>query len=125
MKASKLFPSEFLRAVDVEDSPIKVRMRGVQMKDVGGDHKPVLYFQDIDTGLVLNKTNANTIAELHGDDIDGWGGKEIVLFATTTDMKGKNVPCIRVRGVRLPSSNKIESGLRQTIKEEMNDDVPF
>ena len=44
--------------------------------------KWVCYFDGTDKGLVLNKTNLNTIARLYGDDTDLWIGKPITLFAT-------------------------------------------
>lgn len=100
MRVSDAFPSEFLKAADLRDRNVLVVMDRVEMKDIGGDHKPILFFQGKDKGLVLNKTNANNIAMAHGDDTDDWSGKEVVLFPAMTDFQGKTVPCIRVRQAR-------------------------
>ena len=59
--------------------------------------KPVLYFRGKQKGLVLNKTNGNAIAELHGEEMDDWPGKEITIFPTTTEYKGKRADCIRIK----------------------------
>ena len=97
MQISAAFPSDYLKAGDLNGQDAEVVIAGIQMKDVGDDHKPVLSFQGKDQGLVLNKTNANNITSIYGDNTDNWMGKPIVLFPTTTDFGGKTVPCIRVR----------------------------
>ncbi len=97
MKISNAFTSQYLKAADLDDKPVKFLMDRVEMEDVGGDPKPILFFQGQDKGLVLNKTNSNNIADAYGDDTDGWAGREIVLYPAMTDFQGKTVPCIRVR----------------------------
>ncbi len=59
--------------------------------------KPVLYFDGGRKGLVLNKTNAQAIAEDYGDDTEAWTGREIVLFIQKVTFQGKLTPAIRVR----------------------------
>ena len=39
-----------------------------------------MYFEGKPKGLVLNKTNANTISDAYGDETEHWEGKEIVLY---------------------------------------------
>ncbi len=125
MRISNAFPSEFLKAADLQGRNIKVQMSHVEMKDIGGDPKPVLHFIGKEKGMVLNKTNANNIASAYGDDTETWQGKEIVLFEAMVDFQGKTVAAIRVRPPR--AADKAESGpiQRQTISEAMNDEVPF
>lgn len=97
MKISTAFPSTYLKAADLQGHNVKVTMGHVAMEDIGGDHKPVLYFQGKEKGMVVNKTNANNISQAYGDDTDNWVGKEIVLFSTWVDFQGKSVEAIRVR----------------------------
>lgn len=97
MRISAAFPSDYLKAADLDGRNVKAVMSHVEMKDIGGDHKPILYFQGKEKGLVLNKTNANNIAQAYGDDTDDWNGKEIVLFEAMVDYQGKTVASIRVR----------------------------
>ena len=70
------------------------------MESVGQDShdtKPVLHFQGAQKGMVLNKTNANVITILYGDETDNWIGKQIELYPTQTDFRGEIVDCIRCR----------------------------
>jgi hypothetical protein len=64
--------------------------------------KPVMYFKGKDGAenskpLALNSTNAKTIAALYGNDTDGWTGKRITLYTTTTEMNGEVIECIRIK----------------------------
>jgi hypothetical protein len=101
MKMSDAFPSSYLRATDFT-KPTLATMSHVKMEDIGDDHKPVLYFQELEKGLVLNKTNGNAIADIYGDDTGDWTGQHIVLFETMVDYMGKMVPAVRVRKPRVP-----------------------
>jgi hypothetical protein len=47
--------------------------------------------------LLLNKTNAKTIARLYGNNPSAWTGKLITLFPATTSVGGEDVDCIRIR----------------------------
>jgi hypothetical protein len=47
--------------------------------------------------LLLNKTNATTIAQLYGNNPSQWVGKLITLYPTTTSVGGAEKECIRVR----------------------------
>lgn len=97
MRISTAFPSEYLKAADLQGRNVRVIIDRVEMRDVGDDHKPVLFFQGKDKGVVLNKTNANNIALAYGDDTDEWQGKEVVLFEAMVDFQGRSVAAIRIR----------------------------
>jgi hypothetical protein len=104
MRIDKTFTSKWLRAADVDemagdDPQAVVVIDRVDMEAIGQDEqeKPVVYFRDVDAGMVLNKTNAGTIAQLHGNETDAWKGKPIALFTTEVDFQGKQVLAIRVR----------------------------
>jgi hypothetical protein len=91
------FPSSYLKAADLQGRRAPVTVDRVAMEDIGGEHKPVLFFQGKDRGLVLNKTNAAMIAEIAGsEETDEWKGVRIVLYPTKTDFQGKRVDAIRV-----------------------------
>lgn len=97
MRVSDAFPSNYVKASDLQDKNVLVVISHVAMEDIGDDNKPVLYFQGKDKGMVMNKTNANNIATVYGDDTEDWTGKEIVLFPAMVDFQGRTVPAIRVR----------------------------
>lgn len=113
MKISKTFTSKFLRAADIDEIADEttqtaiVTIDRVEMEEVGQDQqqKPVLYFKGIEPGLVLNKTNAGTLAKLLGDETTEWDGKKVGLFTTEVDYAGQQVLAIRVR-LKLPKASK-------------------
>ncbi len=70
MKINEAFPSNYLKAADLQDREVTVTMADVKMEKLGDDSRPVLYFRGKEKGLVLNKTNANNIASRYGDDTD-------------------------------------------------------
>ena len=105
MKLNEMFPSNFLKAQDVTDAggEMVCKIASVEMKqfdndDGGKENKPALTFAD-EKQLILNKTNANTIAALLGDDTADWIGKEITLIQQEVTFKDKLVPAIRVKNL--------------------------
>ena len=97
MRASQAFPSEYLKAADLQGRNVRVIVDHYEMRDIGDDHKPVLFFQGKERGLVLNKTNANNIVIAYGDEMDDWAGKELILYEAMVDFQGRSVPAVRVR----------------------------
>ena len=97
MRISSAFPSDYLKAADLQGRNIRVIIDHVEMRDVGEDHQPVLFFQNKDKGVVLNKTNANNIAIAYGDDTDEWHGKEVILYEAMVDFQGRSMAAIRIR----------------------------
>ena len=98
MRISDAFPSNYLKASDLQGRAVTVTIDRIAMEEIaGGEHKPVIYFQGKDKGVVLNKTNANNISALYGDDTDQWSGKQVELFSAWVDFQGKSVEAIRMR----------------------------
>lgn len=101
MKFSQVFASRFLRAEDIPDgAPVKAIIAGVTKEEVGkkAETKYVLSFRNSTLKpLVLNKTNASTIAGAYGDDSSDWTGRPLLVYATETNFGGEVVPCIRVK----------------------------
>jgi hypothetical protein len=62
---------------------------------------------------VLNRLNNRTLRGAFGDDIAGWAGKVIIIFAMMVEMRGKMVPGLRVR---IPPPK--HGGAEVTIKPE-------
>ena len=103
MRLSEMFPSNILKSQDLLDAGgeltftiAKVEMKTFDRDEGGKDTKPIIYFTD-DKQMVCNKTNANIIAEMHGDDTDSWIGKTITLTVKDVEFQGKNVLGIRVK----------------------------
>ncbi len=67
-----------------------------------------MFFRGKQKRLVLNKTNAKTIAGLYGDDTEGWIGKRITLVVREVEFEGSIVLAIRVSG-RIPQPKPPET----------------
>jgi len=103
------FPSKYIKASDLQGRDCPVTISHVTMETLGSgtdqEIKPVAYFMNKTKGMVLNKTNANTIASvLNQDDTDMWVNGEIVLFPTQVDYGSKTSMAIRVRLTNIPAS---------------------
>jgi hypothetical protein len=94
------FPSSFLKAADLPaGQDVRVTMDTVEVEAMPGDgeQRPVLRFVGKEKGLVLNRTNAETIANAFGPETLHWHGRQLLLFVASTSYNGRMVPCIRVR----------------------------
>ena len=85
-----------MKSADLNGRSATYTVNGCTAEDMGGDTKLVLAFSEIDRPLVLNTTNANTMAQLHGPETDNWGGKKVKLVPATTQYQGKLVKCTRI-----------------------------
>ena len=104
MNVNEVYSGSLLKAADLirgDGTPVQVSVTidDVSMETLEGDSKPKLRlaFRDKDKALILNKTNAGRIAEMHGAETDGWFGKTIKLYPDKTEFQGKIVDCIRVK----------------------------
>lgn len=97
MDMNQVFPSKYLKASDLQGKQVKVVIDHVDMETLGEDRRPVVYFQNKEKGVVLNKTNTTNIAQTYGWDSDDWSGREVVLYTAWVDFQGKSVEAIRIR----------------------------
>ena len=122
MHFKKLFPSRYLRAVEFDDGELAVVIDRMDFEMVGqgndAEEKPILYFSGMNQGLVLNVTNAETLADIHGDDSDNWPGKAITLFRTKVRFGKDRVDAIRVRPPAAPADNAVTPSSADTLDKE-------
>ena len=97
MNINDQFPSKYLKATDLNGGEVTVTIKDCMVEEVGDDRRPVLYFTGKDKGVVLNKTNANNIADAYTPDTDEWVGKKVVLYTAWVDFQGRSVESIRIR----------------------------
>lgn len=132
MNINDAFPSKYLKASDLKGGEPIVAIDHVTSEAVGRDRemKAVVYFRGKEKGVVLNKTNANKIAQLAGSfDTDDWTGVQVKLYATETEFGGETVECIRIKPVKPgarpaepppPPAQKMPEPITIT-----DDDIPF
>ena len=104
MQLNDIFPKRYARAEELQGKEVtltihRVRTEQMRMKDGTKTGKYVIEFDKTEKLFVLNKTNANAIAEALGEKkAVNWTGKRITLFPTQCDAFGKTADCIRVKG---------------------------
>lgn len=114
MKLSEAFPSNFLKADDLDGKNVTVEIEEVTMEEIGQgrekENKIVLTFKGKTKKLIANKTNCNTIAKLVGsDDTDDWPGHKIILTSREVDYQGTPMLAIRV-SLNKPTSAQAAPG---------------
>lgn len=119
MQLDQVFPSNYIKASDLKGRAVPVVIAEATIEKLGEDRKLVLKFQGKEKGLVTNKTNANRIAYLYGNDTDGWIGREIILYAELVDFQGKTVEAIRIRPPekREPATTPVQPNGNYTFKK--------
>lgn len=118
----------YLKAADIDSAggSMRLRIKSFKMETLKGNDgeeevKPVVAFQGADKALILNKTNANRIAAVHGWETDDWIGKVIELYVENVEAFGKMQDAIRVR-VPKPAAPAKPAPRRQT--EVIQSDEP-
>jgi len=127
-KLSEVFPSKWLKSEDLKGREVTATIASYSFEDLGDDRKPALWFLKSDKGLILNKTNANRIAIMYGDDLDDWKGKQITLYEEYVEFAGKTVPAIRVKVVRQEGPGSAPQDQQQVETEAadtFDDEIPF
>ena len=120
MKVSEVYKTDYVAAGDLDGKDVTLTVKAIhgpnKLKREDGKliDKPVAEFAETPKKLVIGKTNARLIRMTHGNEMDGWVGRKITLYPTTTEMakaaaeqagciilaeRGKmvTVPCIRIR----------------------------
>ena len=119
MKANDAFPSKFIAAADLNGEERTVKITHVDSDEIGGKQKFICHFAGAKKGLVLNKTNFNTIVKVTGqDDTDDWTGCEIVLYPTLVDFPRDQVDAVRIKA---PAK---KNGARPSSADQGRDDFP-
>src|SRR6185369_13938659 len=101
MKVSKLFTSKYLKKEDF-DTPKVLTIETVDIEtiesDKGEQDKGVLFFREMDKGLVLNSGNTRELQDAYGDDTDDWKGKPCEVYVDPKiEYQGRRVGGLRVR----------------------------
>lgn len=104
MKEHDVYPSQWLVASDFPEGGQIVTVSGVSLAEVGREKesKPVLSFQELDKGLILNKTNwRNMVNITKSDESDEWTGVKVELYGTKVQFGGEEVDAVRIRAPRI------------------------
>lgn len=137
MKISESFESKFLKAANLQGRRISVIINHVTVENIGKEEKPefkpVVYFTGKDKGLVLNKTNAEQISAMYGDETDMWADKNIELFTQKVPFNGQMVDAIRIApppnlpmtGQAMPDGRPTMATPPPQTSVDLDDEIPF
>lgn len=97
-----MFKSDYVGAWDLKGDTVVTIDKVVPSEEIIGsdgkkDSKPIVYFKGATKKMILNKTNAKSIAKALGHDTEDWNGRKITLFPDTCKAFGEVVECVRVR----------------------------
>lgn len=100
-RVSEVYGSaHFLKAADlVGKGAVRVTIASVTTEsfaDDGSRPKLVMGFQGKQKKLVVNRSNAEALAAVFGDDCDGWLGREVTLSTRRVLFRGQMVDSIAV-----------------------------
>lgn len=105
MKLTEMFPTSLLKAKDVTDNGgqmnliiSKVDMQNFNNDNGGKEKKAIIHFTN-EKQMVCNKTNANALFSMLGEDTDMWVNKSVTLIVMDVDFQGKQTPAIRVKNM--------------------------
>jgi len=101
MKLQDVFPSRFFKGEDFPEPRLltiaKVTVERIKNDD-GESTKPVLWFEESEQGMVVNKTNFTAMINITGhEDSDEWIGGQVVLVREVVAFGGRMVPALRLK----------------------------
>ena len=96
----------YLKAEDLQGKTVRLSIERVTLEDIKGQdgqtqRRLVVHFAGRDKTMILNKTNADTLGSIFGEDTDDWTGA-VILYPDTTMFGGKRVACLRLRANTAP-----------------------
>jgi len=102
MNYVEYYKTEYLAGEDLYEGPVTVTIKKVFGKEDNlGDGKKlyqIVEFDELEQRLVLNVTNARSIANIVGDGEDQvWKGTQIELYSIIGTAFGETKPWIRIR----------------------------
>ena len=105
MNIGSFFETRYLKSADINNSA-SLTIRGVTVEELGEEQqrKLVVWFQEMEKALILNKTNVRAIERALGsDDTENWIGKKILLRVESVTFRGEFVDAIRVVPETVPA----------------------
>lgn len=117
MDINTFFPSRWLRGDDLQGREATVLITAVTEEKVGDEQRPVLWFKGHEKGLVLNRTNADTLSARLGFDTENWPGTTVTLYTAAVRFQGQVHNAIRIRNVK-PADTKANGYATQKQKDE-------
>lgn len=100
------FDYTYLGGYSIEDEDLELTISDVKNEMVKGqsgrdESCMVIYFEEMDKGMICNKTNAKTITSVHGSPyVEDWPGKKIILGTEKVSAFGETTDALRIRAIK-------------------------
>ena len=76
MRKADLYPSKFIKCDDLQGREWPLTIAKLTIEEIdserGKESRPLLTFHGVQKGLILNVTNYDSIAMMHGQETDNW-----------------------------------------------------
>lgn len=92
----EIFPLRWLKASLLNEA-ITLTISSVRIEYRDNLPRPVLSFAETQARLLVNHTNAESIAKMYGRRLQDWTSKRITLYKVIVPYGNDLVPAIRVR----------------------------
>src|SRR4029450_10163035 len=114
-----LYGSRYMGSADLKGQTRRAKIGKTDVADFkeksgATRRKYVLYFEGEDKAMVLNKTNAQKLAQAYGKDRAAWVGQTVELYSETTSFG---------EGLRLRPLRKASTPAQPD--DEMSDAIPI
>jgi hypothetical protein len=123
-RTSEMIQSKFLRKEDFDEDQV-VTISSIKLEEMQGntnETKWVLYFKELQKGMVLNVTTIRVLEQAFGDESDDWTGKKVMVYVDpNVSFQGRVVGGLRLKPPRV----KKEAESPKAKEPEFDDDVPF
>ena len=104
MKVSEMFPSKYLKGVDLQGKAWRLTIVGVAAERMSpGQGRPeeekfILHFQETPKGVILSRTTAYQIAvALDTENVAEWVGRTVTIYPESMTVGGQEHIGIRAR----------------------------
>ena len=133
MQVGEMYKGTYLKAADIISSGnIGVTIARVTEVTFDGQQgtKYAVWFNELEQGLVMNKTNAMAIAAITGsNETNDWTGSTIMLTTEPVLYQGQMVPSVRVHPMPAAAPTAPQPALAQPVqmaaKPVADEDIPF
>jgi hypothetical protein len=95
---AKYTRSPWLKGADLKPGKrtIVTILKAFEQTFPSGDTQPVLELLELDQRLPLNKTRVRKLVGLFGNDVEGWIGQRISLYAVAVSFNGKPTSSVAI-----------------------------
>lgn len=124
-RVSEMIQSKYLRKEDFDEDQVAT-IKDLKLEEMqgSGDTKWILYFVELDKGLVLNTTTIRVLEAAFGDNSDDWKAKRVKIYVDpNVSFQGRVVGGLRLMPPPKPKPKAPVAAAKAAA--EFDDEIPF